>query len=269
MKFSQRKGYTKPSEIIQTQGMNENLRVSLWNILDLVVWQGQNFLWSRFSDPEIDKYSKILWFQYFKKPVDTRPDQPSDILNIIRDYFFKCEWYEVYDFLEFTLNYLDDDRINEAINNILERELSGFRFIAGIFTDITDTKEVEMLEEVFSDSDFPTVRAHLQRALELLSDRKQPDYRNSIKESISAVESLAQIISGEPKATLGDALKVLERKSKVHSALKEGFSKLYGYTSNADGIRHALSDETDLGPPEAKYFLLSCTSFINYLKSKV
>ncbi len=155
MKFSQRKGYTKPSEIIQTQGMNESLRISLWNIIDLVVWQSQNFLYTSYGEPEMEKYSKMLWFSHFKKPVDSRPDRTSDVLNIIREYFFKCEWYEVYDFLEFTVNYLDDEKINEAINHVLERELSGFKLVAGIFTDITDTQEVEILEEALSDSDFP------------------------------------------------------------------------------------------------------------------
>ncbi len=167
------------------------------------------------------------------------------------------------------LDYFNEKRLIESINVILERELSSYRFVGGTFTDITDTQEVSMLDEAFSDTEFPAVHAHLRRALELLSDRKQPDYRNSIKESISAVESLAQTISGQPKATLGDALKVLERTNKIHPALKEGFSKIYGYTSDEGGIRHAMLDEPNLSPADAKFFLLSCTSFINYLKSKV
>lgn len=125
-----------------------------------------------------------------------------------------------------------------------------------------------MLEQALNDNDFPAVRAHLRRALELLSNQKSPDYRNSIKESISAVESLAKVMSGKPKATLGDALKLIEKKGKVHPSLKEGFSKLYGYTSDEGGIRHAMLDEPSLSAADAKFFLLACTNFINYLKSK-
>ena len=103
-----------------------------------------------------------------------------------------------------------------------------------------------------------------------LSDRKTPDYRNSIKESISAVEAMARIVAGTPKATLGDALKVMERKQQLHPALKEAFSKLYGYANDSDGIRHAINNEdTAVGQSIAKYFLLSCTSFINYLKANL
>ena len=120
-----------------------------------------------------------------------------------------------------------------------------------------------------NDDRFAGVNAHLGRAMELLSDRTNPDYRNSIKESISAVESLAQVITGQPKATLGDALKVLKKGERLHPALSDGFSKLYGYTSDEDGVRHAMLEEPTLTVADAKYFLLACTSFINYLKALI
>ena len=66
---------------------------------------------------------------------------------------------------------------------------------------------------------------------------------------------------------LGDALKEIEKKRSLHKALKGGFIKLYGYTNDADGIRHAMMDEPNLTQADARYFLLSCTSFVNYLKA--
>ncbi len=50
----------------------------------------------------------------------------------------------------------------------------------------------------------------LKRALELFSDRGSPDYRNSIKESISAVESFVIFTTGKDKGTLGQLTKKLE-----------------------------------------------------------
>jgi len=51
----------------------------------------------------------------------------------------------------------------------------------------------------------------------------------------------------------------------MHSALKSAFSSLYGYTSDADGIRHALLNEPNLYFEDAKFMLVSCSTFINYL----
>jgi len=94
-----------------------------------------------------------------------------------------------------------------------------------------------------------------------------PNYRNPIKESISAVESLCNLITGR-KDTLGDALKKLEAKVVIHPALKKGFSSIYGYTSDADGIRHGLLEETNLDFEDAKFMLVSCSAFVNYLIAK-
>ena len=105
-----------------------------------------------------------------------------------------------------------------------------------------------------------------------MSDRVTPDYRNSIKESISAVESLCKIISNDDNVSLGKALDVIERTGNIimHKALKKSFDCLYGYTSDADGIRHGLGllDGPSLDFEDAKYMLVSCSSFINFLVEK-
>ena len=56
-------------------------------------------------------------------------------------------------------------------------------------------------------------------------------------------------------------------KDKIHPAMKGAFEKLYGYTSDANGIRHANGlGEGDSTFEEAKYMLISCSAFVNYLK---
>lgn len=273
--FSERKGLKPVREVIQTEGMSDELLNSLWNALQLSVWDSDGFLHDRNGKlPQIDEFSAHVWFRYFKKPIDQRPswaytDRSERILREIRSYFFAAAWNEVYDFLEFVVGVLEKNKplLAKVLNRILELELSAYRFVDGRLVDITGEQERQMLEEALGDTRFAGVASHLDRALALLSDRKQPDFRNSIKESISAVEAMARIVSGNDKATLGEALKVLEKSSKLHSALKDGFSKLYGYTNDESGIRHAMLDEPDLNQADAKYFLLSCTSFVNYLKA--
>lgn len=274
MKFSERKGFKPSPSPLPKDSISEDLRNSLWNVLDIGIWKSDNFMWYSYGKPKIIEFGTYLWFGYFKKPIDTIPADSHDILNIIREYFFSCKWFEVFDFLEYILKYNFDynvklETVASLVNIVLEKELCGYRYIDGIFTEITDKQEVEMLEKSLDSNDFPSVTSHLKRALELLSDRNNPDYRNSIKESISAVESIARIITKNPKATLGDALKALEKSIKLHGSLKEGFLKLYGYTSDESGIRHSMLEEPNLGIEDAKYFLLVCTSFINYLKTKL
>lgn len=275
--FSQRHGLKPVTQVAQVGAMSDELRNSLWNALDKAFWSTDDFVYGfAGSHGKIEEFSHFLWVNYFKKPVDTRPGYGHPrrgpmILDAIREYFFNYKWHEVYDFIEFVVRMYERSKPGLAnyLNQILERELAGYKFIDGMIVDITDAQESELLVEALADTKFGPVTAHLERALQLLADRKQPDYRNSIKESISAVEAMARIVAEAPKATLGEALKALEKKGHLHPALKDGFSKLYGYTNDDDGIRHAMLDEPNIDQSDAKYFLLSCTSFINYLKAKL
>ncbi len=272
--FSERKGLKTPAQTIQTEGMTDELRNSLWNALHVTVWESDGFMFQYHGSPKINRFSDLLWFRYFKKPIDQKPgrgyrNESQLILENIRKYFFNASWHEAYDFLEFVVSVWGKEASDLAnfLNYVLEHELSAYRFVDGTLVDITNEQEREMLDEALADTRFASVTTHLRRAMDLLADRKQPDYRNSIKESISAVEAMARLASGNNKATLGEGLKVLEKHGKLHSSLKEGFLKLYGYTSDEGGIRHAMLEEPNLGPADAKYFLLSCTSFVNYLKA--
>ncbi len=270
MKFSEKKGHTKPPEL-QRDGMSDDLRASLWNVLHFFIWDREGFVEPRAFgyQPDIFRFARSLWFDYFKQPLDTIPDGPRATLFQIRTYFFGEPWYRVYDLLQFIVEQEDNQKLDTSLNQVLEREVAGYRFVNHVLTDLTNPEELEMLSGALADTAFPGVAQHLQRALELMSDRTKPDYRNSIKESISAVESMARALTGATKATLADALKALEKKRKVHSALKEGFAKLYGYTSDQGGIRHAMLDDgTNITVADARFFLLSCTSFINYLKAQ-
>ena len=201
-RFSQRKEL-KPVAVIQTDSMNSELRNSLWNVF-----------YMKIMSSAIYPFSQALWLHFFKEPIDSRPANYHNILGKIRSRFFNYEWFEVYDFLEFFVECYKEDEpdLAKSLNSILEQELSGYRFVSGRLTDITNDQEIEMLETALEDSRFAGVDAHLKQALNLYAKRDDPDYRNSIKESISAVEKMARIVSEKPKATLSDALKRWRRR---------------------------------------------------------
>ena len=109
---------------------------------------------------------------------------------------------------------------------------------------------------------------HLRKAAEQINAR---EYADSVRESINAVESVARIIDPKANKTLGPALNSLERVGLLkHPALKEALKKLYGYTSDEQGIRHPLldKDSADVGLDEAVFMFGACASFAAYLTNK-
>ncbi len=275
MLFSKRKGFSPVKDTIQKDGMDDALRHGLWNALHLCIWEKIEYSHynSTFQSSNIYTLFQHYWHNLFKMPLDCLPSFLEDAHETIRKYFIDCEWYEVYDFIEFTAQNCPEKLKCEFIsfcNHILEKELSAYRFVDEQLTDITDEEEIEAIESAInSTTKYSGPREHLKTALGFLSDRKNPDYRNSIKESISAVEALCVSISEHPKAKLGSALKQIEITHKLHPAFKNALLSLYGYTSDSDGIRHAILEESVISYSDAKFMLTSCSAFINYVLGKM
>lgn len=276
MRFSERMGFKEPSNIIQLEGMNKDLRTSLWNIFYklYLAYEGKEISYRSGCIKSSDQVTSHIWMNFLKLEIDIKPEFGyTSFENKFKKIFFDLEWYEVYDLLEFIVNYDDTERgdqFKEICNIIFERELSAYRFIDNYLIKNVEDIEVDMIERTLKVDKYVGVKIHINEALKLISDKKSPDYRNSIKESISAVESICSIICGKETASLGEALNIISKKnnSNFHPALLEGYKKIYGYTSNGDGIRHSLLEEDALTYEDALYMLVSCSSFANYLISK-
>ncbi len=277
MKFSQRIGKTYLTKEVQIESIDENLKNGLWNIYDMYILS-KILIPTSYGISPATYYNNSLWHLYFKKAIDDIPFHLQDVKQEIRKYFFSAEWFNVYDFIEFNIMLSQDDRIQnyihgidlyEHFNSVLETEFSGYRFINQTLAPITNQEEIHQIEDSLSiTNSFTSLKScdtHLTSALQKLSDRLNPDYRNSIKESISAVEAIAKILSNNSKDTLSGALDKIKGKLKIHPSLERGFKQIYGYTSDTDGIRHALTEEADCDFEDAKFMLVSCSAFVNYL----
>lgn len=276
--FSQRMGL-KPSVFpIQIKGMDSGLENALWSLLD-------NFIWSNYKTKtnyplqinyEILHFAKRIWTHYFDKVSDESCaknfayGESYGLHFKIRAYYFSSTYNEKYDLIEFIIqniyliDFLDHNVFLSELNNVLERKFSGYRVIDNVICPIIDQVEIDSVETAL-DSANVNIQKHLNTAIKYLSDKTKPDYRNSVKESISAVEVYCREIT--KSSSLDDALKKIESSHPINSQLKEAFKKIYFYTNGPDGIRHALMDGgIEVSFAEAKYMLVSCCAFLNYLR---
>jgi|SRR5208337_1589098 len=279
VRFSERMGYTKVRSALQLESVDEVLRNRLWNVVCMFCFPdapNPESLHTVETYPITNMFLRAAWHSFLRRPTDEVPWLWRPAYQNMKSEFKILEWYKVYDFLEFIRNGIPNGRgidtvaFVSACNKVLEEETSGYRFVGNEIAQIIDAEEIAAVEEALSSGgQSDPVQTHLTRALELFADRQNPDYRNSIKESISAVEASCQLATGDKKATLGDALKKLRASASLHPALETAFQKLYGYTNDADGIRHALKEGSSLSLADAKFMLVVSSAFINLLRSKL
>jgi hypothetical protein len=274
MDFSQRMGLVPAEKPFQIGRMDGELPTALWNAMTVYYWENFAPSFSTFIAGSNFANFVQIYAVHHNIAIDQLPKHWDEFLATLRKNFFHGEWHRAFSFLEYMAENGPFNPGNKKIradfvgacNYLLKKENSGYRFIQGKIAPITTAEEVEEIETAIqSAAPYAGVRGHLTTALGFLTDRTNPDYRNSIKESISAVETLARHLTNDSKATLGEALKVLEKKHQLEPALKSAFSKLYGYTNDASGIRHSsMEDASSIKKADARFMLICCSAFINY-----
>ena len=283
--FSERYGYVKPREAFVIEDFPQEIANDVCTALDMFNEELSHCNneycspYTKFCFWDLEKY---VWSEFLHKRLADIDDLHSYEQEVTANTFLsKIPWYRKLDLLEEIVGYLfrvgklNSDRTLIKLTEILVKRLNshfemakyGYRIVENQVVPITDSVELETIIAAVDEHDATTT--HLQEALNLYAKRPTPDYRNSVKESITAVEALCREITGE--STLDRAIPKLKIKGvNLQSQFEEGLKRLYYYTNDSTtGVRHALLDDTFV-PTEADahFMLVTCSAFINYIRMK-
>lgn len=191
----------------------------------------------------------------------------------------ECSWPEFYDFVELVGKLLqkkeEDGPFDETeyfkayqakVNTLLQEDGIGWslndRSELHRQTPKSMAKRVASTEAELSDR-FIHARVHYQKAVKYLYQHPI-DEANSIKEIVSALESVSKAIA--PKAsTLGDAIKVLRKDNRFSSHLLDGLERLYTYSNATPLVRHGHDAPGRPLLAEAELSLFVGVAYIRYL----
>lgn len=269
--FSER-NQLAPTKPIQVADVDLPLFNRIWNIFYNREYVTSSLMFSFSSRPgRTEQVLDALGYSY------AYPDgyaEHNRNIEKLKKRLMDSDWYVIYDFAEIYVSLFPQKSerklLEEELNVVLTEEKAGYRMVDGMIIPITNKHELDALKKALK-TEYESVNQHIAKAVSLYSKRKNPDYENSIKESISAVEAMCCIITGltGAQATLGIAIKKLRDNGiHIHRAMESAFSSLYGYTSDENGIRHGGIDFKNAPAEDAKYMLISCSAFVNYLIEK-
>ena len=268
--FSDRYNLIDINKTIQTVEFDKETRNAIFNEISCIFNEIEH-------SSRDQQFIRILYTQVFNKKVSEIPRvygystySLDKTLKDVEGIIDNNSYHEILTLIEFlvifTKKFFYGSTYENEFNQLFEDNCVGYRFVNQTISPITDNLEIQEIETACKTLDkFQNASNHIQNALNSLSNRENKDYKSCIHESISAIEATVNVIMGSKK-TLGDALKEFEKKGyPIHPALKSAFEKMYGYTSDKDGIRHDFGNDSNVDFEEAKYMLVSCSAFMNYL----
>lgn len=159
----------------------------------------------------------------------------------------------------------------EEIGNLLLEDNIAYEFKDGEFyrrgRAITQ-QSIKRVGNVLGDSRLGKVRFHYMKALNFFRDKDNPDYPNTIKESICSLEFLGDIMSG--KNASKDFKAFLSKyegngEDKIPAPIVQSIIKIYGYRNTGEGVAHGSTKGLNVTELEAELVLNLVASFITYL----
>ena len=238
-----------------------------------------------------------LWISHFRQPIDEFPGHSKLLSDFLKPTILDRPYNDVLDFLQAMLREISNKsepaglraisryamphqnhevKLSDEISALLKKHQMAYYLDTDgppTFIPLSSPQEGKAIRDAMkalaeSDAGMDGAQAHLRKAADNIN---QGEFAGAIRESISAVESAAKVISADAKIALAPALDKLQGQRLLsHSALKDAFVKLYGYTSDEKGIRHALLDkaEANVDQEEALFMFGACASFCGYLCRK-
>ena len=301
--FSQAQGYEEMPGVLKLEELPENARTRIWNVFYSAIEQHRepvDYLGDTLGfiiggtwevvlrDKHVyhDNRSLDEWKNQIQTPLQQtytrRGEEPLDELNsgfkhIIGELKRSLEtlpFHKVFDMVQYILRH---PKCPSEFITSMKREFADCRLAYTIDTETPPTIIPAVTEDegnaivcslhTLRQGGLDASVIHLRAASECIN---RGDWAGSVRESIHVVESVARQLDTDGAGTLEPALASIKRHGRLHPALKVAFSKLYGYTSDEPGIRHALldRDDADVGMDEAVFMLGACASFASYLSRK-
>ena len=274
--FSEGAGYADVPRQLRLEELPAPARVGIWNALYVHLDQTKRLGYlDYFIGEPWQTILRSLYIWHDVKPLDEWTDRFDVWCERLRRRVQRDSFNRVFDLIQFIMQHEDCPQTFLTTMGIVFRSSHlAYEIHAGpppAILQATTRAEGYQLRRSLDDlhaAGLNGCATHIRSASQHINEG---DWASSIRESIHAVESVArQIDPGEAK-TLGAALNALEKRGMLqHKALKDAFSKLYGYTSDEHGIRHALllEGEANVTADEALLMLGACASFASYLWRK-
>ena len=276
--FSQRHGYTKLPAPMRLEEISVDLRREIWNVTRemLMSMRSPSMPLNRICfDPKGHRFVEQVLGRFSKTPEDEVRTNYYDVLDLFKSSILRGDFHVVLDLVEIISGVEESGSFRNRMAECFERQGAAywldvsrapFQFVPRS-SEAQGNATREAIETIRK-GEMDGADTHLRRAVEHLNARR---YADSVRESIHAVESVARMVDPKAERTLGPALDSLERAGVIqHKALKQAFSRLYGYTNDAQGIRHSLLDKEspDVDLDEAMFMFGACASFAAYLVNK-
>lgn len=237
----------------------ESARIGLFYILQKLVQQNYVDGWRSI----VDELQRIYRFE----PRERRDRDDWELQVEAENLLLQLQWDNVLDFCQRLHNYLAQDAVEtdpstgqqllmpkDGVQKYIADELQllfleetlGFEFSDGLVRRQGRRHTADQVARaglVLGDPRLSAARTHYNKALEFFRNATKPDYANTVKEAVSAVEAVAQVLFSSEGTNLDDIIRRIEgsNEGQLPKPIVKTFSGLYGFRNSGKGVAHGTA----------------------------
>lgn len=285
MKFSYRHGYDPEfvKKVVRDEAPKWVRKLYFSKVLERLLYNGQSTNSVKQPIPIYDLIYEVLDME------DEEPDEyylnHTAAIGFIRNLIMGIPWYRFYDTVETVAEMLITNSADDTFTwGNPKNESYSFSAYRQRVNELFSEYKVDwkMNEAGQLESPLPLyLEERIKNTEEMLADRFKParthyakarayalgshrDTENSIKESISAIESVSRTFYPDA-STLGEALKMMKKDGCVSPMLITVIDKFYAYANAEPAVRHGSSRVSSVLEYDAELALHFAAAFIRTL----
>jgi hypothetical protein len=184
-----------------------------------------------------------------------------------KEYFTaKATYTETLGFVQWLLRERPSDQFAKKVEIVLESTRTAYRVVNNdTIMQVASAIEAEAVTTALKSAKHRGIDGSRQHLLDASAALTGGDYATSIRESMSAVESVCLSVTGVKD--FAKAVAIMDAKKPMHPAFKIAINRLYDFTSQEPGLRHAKRHDATANVDErdAIFMIGVCASFVTYM----
>lgn len=192
----------------------------------------------------------------------------------------QIHWQKLYDFCERLFSHLTNDiafikhdtevlitksdaqeYLTNEIQLLFDEENLGYEFKDGFVQRRGNLHTINLInkaEKTLSEQRLNAARMHFSKALRNFRDRTKPDYENTVKEAVCAIEAAAKELFPNAKSkTLGDFITWATHRNDClfPKTIGQTFTGLYAFRNSGEGVSHGATSGDAVTSELSEYVL--------------
>lgn len=208
-----------------------------------------------------------VWVRYEHRLSDEFKSHINYVVPAWKKYFrIESGYADTLDFVQWIIRN-GAKEIAKPVAHILADERCAYRLIEATIVPIASEQEGKAVFSALETAKTHGMSGAHTHILDAATALTRGDFAESARESISAVESVVLTKTGETNFAKG--LAKMDQANPMNGAFKIALSRLYDYTSQEPGVRHAKRHEgvAAVSERDAIFMMATCAAFVTYVLS--